>query len=140
MSKTKITVNTHVNLPVEIVWEVWTLPQHIVNWNFASDDWHSPQATNDLKTGGRFVYRMEAKDGSFGFDFSGTYQKVIPHQLIAYRMDDDRNAEIVFQSKNGGTTITETFEAETTNSVDMQRQGWQAILDNFKKYAESYEE
>ncbi len=109
-----------------------------MQWNNASDDWHTPKATNDLRVGGAFASRMEAKDGSVGFDFGGTYTKVMPHALIAYVMDDDRAVSVIFEQRGKATQITETFEAEKTNSAEMQRQGWQAILDNFKKYAETH--
>lgn len=130
-----IVVRTSVNFPVNRVWELWTFPGHIEKWNTASEDWHTPFAQNDLRAGGRFLYRMEAKDGSFGFDFSGTYDKVTLLKEIYYTLDDGRKVEINFQEDNGETHIITKFEAETENPVEMQRQGWQAILDNFKKYA-----
>lgn len=135
--KTKITVETIVNKPIEKVWEYWTDPVHIIKWNFASDDWHSPFAQNDLKVGGRFLSRMEAKKGSEGFDFSGTYDEVELFHSIAYILDDDRKVKIAFIPESDRTRITETFEAEETNSIELQRFGWQAILDNFKKHVES---
>ncbi len=131
-----ITVQAHVNLPTEKVWTYWTEPEHVMQWNSASDDWHTPKATNDLREGGTFTSRMEAKDGSAGFDFTGTYTKVEPHARIEYTMEDGRNVTITFREENGGTTVTETFDAETQNPVEMQREGWQAILENFKRYAE----
>ena len=136
-SKTQITVDTVVNEPVEKVWEYWTAPQHIVKWNNASDDWHTTTAENDLRAGGKFSARMEAKDGSFGFDFWGIYDEVKTNELIAYTMDDGRKATIIFNSDGNITNVTETFEAENENPVEMQRGGWQAILDNFKNYVES---
>lgn len=136
--KTKITIETTVNAPVESVWEYWTLPEHVKNWNSASEDWHTPKAENDVRTGGNFTFRMEARDGSFGFDFGGTYDEVSIHETIAYTMSDGREVKITFDGKDNQTHITETFDAETENSVEMQRSGWQAILDNFKKYAESH--
>ncbi len=133
---TIITVETTVNAPLQKVWECWTEPKHITQWNAASDDWHAPKATNDLREGGTFTCRMEAKDGSAGFDFGGTYTKVTEHKHIAYTMGDTRKVTVEFDDHGGYTHITETFEAESENSPEMQRQGWQSILDNFKKYAE----
>ena len=133
---TFITVETTINAPLQKVWDCWTDPQHIINWNFASDDWHSPNAENDLHSGGRFVYRMEAKDGSFGFDFTGTYDIVEEGVLIEYTMDDGRKATIKFIAENDTTRIVESFQAEQTNSLELQQNGWQAILNNFKKYVE----
>jgi uncharacterized protein YndB with AHSA1/START domain len=116
---------------------MWTEPQHITQWNNASDDWHTTSATNDLRNGGIFSYRMEAKNGSFGFDFGGVYDEVKTNELIAYTMGDGRKAIIIFNSQGNATKMVETFEAETENSIELQRGGWQAILDNFKKYAEA---
>jgi len=118
------------------VWKLWTTPEDIVNWNYASDDWHSPRAENDLRAGGFFKYRMEAKDGSTGFDFGGVYNKVKTNELIEYTIGDGRKVRIVFSGRGSKTNIVETFEAEKTHTIDQQREGWQAILDNFKKYAE----
>ncbi|RNB78569.1 SRPBCC family protein [Brevibacillus panacihumi] len=132
-----ITVETVVHSPVEKVWEYWTEPEHIKQWNNASDDWHTPYAENDLKVGGKFVSRMEAKDGSFGFDFSGVYDEVSVNESIAYTIGDGRKVKIVFIRQENDTRIIESFEAEETNTIEMQQAGWQAILDNFKKYAES---
>jgi len=138
MEKQKsITVKTTVNVPVQKVWKCWTLPQHIVNWTNASEDWHAPKAENDLRIGGRFLTRMEAKDGSFGFDFEGTYSNVRENEYIQYSMDDGRKVEIIFTSNGQLTDISETFDIENQNPESMQRDGWQAILDNFKKYTES---
>ena len=131
-----VTVETNVGLPVQKVWELWSLPEHITKWNSASDDWHTPRAENDLRTGGKFTARMEAKDGSFGFDFGGVYDEVVDLQLIRYTMGDGRKVEVRFAEKNGNTSVVERFDPEQTNPVDMQRTGWQSILDNFKKYAE----
>ena len=136
-NKTKITVETIVHLPIEKAWEYFTKPEHITKWNFASSDWHSPTAENDLQPGGKFNYRMEAKDGSFGFDFGGIYDNVKKNELIEYTMGDGRKVQVTFSPYGDQTKIVETFDAETTNSVEMQRGGWQAILDNFKKYTES---
>lgn len=140
MSKTDpvtITVETVVHSPVEKVWEYWTDPEHIKQWNNASDDWHTPYAENDLKVGGKFVSRMEAKDGSFGFDFGGVYDEVSTNESIAYTLGDGRKVKIVFLRQENDTRIIESFDAEETHTVEMQQAGWQAILDNFKKYAES---
>lgn len=133
---TQITVSTMINKPVDQVWTYYTEPAHITQWNAASDDWHSPRAENDLRVGGRFNSRMEARDGSEGFDFEGTYNEVKPNEKFAYTMDDGRKCEVVFAKDGNATELTVTFDAETENPVDFQRQGWQSILDNFKKYAE----
>ncbi len=135
--RTAITVETTVNAPVEKVWKYWTEPEHIKKWNNASPDWHTPLAENDLKVGGKFTSRMEAKDGSFGFEFWGIYDEVTPHTYIAYTLGDDRKVSISFSGKGNETHVSETFEAEDTNPVDMQKGGWQAIMDNFKKYTET---
>lgn len=132
-----ITVESTINAPVAQVWTLWTSPEHIKNWNTASEDWHTTHAENDLRAGGSFSSRMEAKDGSFGFDFNGSYDAVNLHEHIAYTIADGRKVTIAFSGSGNTTKITETFEAENTNPLDMQRGGWQAILDNFKKYAES---
>ena len=132
-----ITVKTTVGLPVDKVWDYWRLPEHIVEWNNASDDWHTPRAENDLTPGGKFFIRMEARDGSAGFDFTGVYDEVDRHRLISYRMDDGRKVQVRFSGDGDRTSITETFEAEDTHTPEMQQAGWQAILDNFAKYAAS---
>lgn len=137
LGKTSITVSANVQAAVEKVWEYWSKPGHITRWCSASPDWHAPRAENDLKAGGRFITRMEAKDGSFGFDFGGVYDAVRTNELIAYTTDDGRKVNIVFGSDGDRTKVTETFEAENENPVDMQRAGWQAILDNFKNYVEN---
>lgn len=134
--KTKIAVETTVNAPVEKVWACWSGPEHIIKWCNASEDWHTPRAENDLRAGGKFITRMEAKDGSFGFDFSGVYDEVKINELIAYTADDGRKVSITFRADGGATQVTETFEAENENPVEMQQAGWQSILDNFKKYTE----
>lgn len=134
--KTSITVEAAVNAPLEKVWQFWTLPEHIVKWNNASDDWHTPFAENDPRTGGKFLSRMEAKDGSFGFDFGGVYDEVVINKKIEYTMADGRKVTITFTQNGDECKVSETFDAEETNSVEMQRTGWQAILDNFKKYVE----
>lgn len=136
MGKTKITVEAMVKAPVEKVWQLWTTPEHIMQWNNASPDWCTPKAENNLREGGQFVYRMEAKDGSFGFDFGGMYDTIIANKQIAYTLGDGRKVNITFTANGRETKVTETFEAENQNSVELQRDGWQAILNNFKKYAE----
>jgi uncharacterized protein YndB with AHSA1/START domain len=135
--KTSITIETLVQAPVEKVWSFWTLPEHVTQWNNASDDWHTPRAENDLRTGGKFLSRMEAKDGSVGFDFGGVYDEVATGERIAYTMDDGRKVLVNFMKQGEATRLVETFEAEDSNPVEMQRSGWQSILDNFKRYAES---
>ncbi|MCW3463448.1 SRPBCC family protein [Chitinophaga nivalis] len=135
---TTITVTATINAPAAKVWELWTAPAHIMKWNSASEDWHTPRAENDLRPGGKFSSRMEAKDGSFGFDFGGVYDEVKPHELITYTMGDGRKVNITFEENGNTTEVTETFDAETTHSIEMQQGGWQAILDNFKKYTESF--
>ena len=132
----KITVETTVNTPIEKTWSLWSEPEHIKQWNNASDDWHTPHAENDLRTGGSFVSRMEAKDGSFGFDFGGTYDEVVPHKTIAYTMGDGRQVNVNFEAQGDSTKVTETFDPENMHPHDFQKAGWQAILDNFKRYAE----
>jgi uncharacterized protein YndB with AHSA1/START domain len=136
-NKTSITVGTEINAPVEKVWRLWNEPSHITRWCSATPEWHTPRAENDLRPGGKFCSRMEARDGSMGFDFGGTYDAVDHHKKIAYTMDDGRRTEVQFISKGRNRTeVKETFDAESQNPVDMQRAGWQAILDNFKKYTE----
>ena len=137
MEKTVITVESTIEAPVEKVWESWTQPKHIMKWCNASDDWHTPRAENDLRVGGNFVSRMEAKDGSMGFDFGGTYDAVRQNEYIEYTMGDGRKVQITFFPKGGETKVVESFEAESLNPVELQKGGWQAILDNFKKYTES---
>lgn len=133
----EITVQATINAPVDKVWRLWTTPQHITKWNNANDEWHTPKAENELKAGGRFVYRMEAKDGSMGFDFGGVYDEVETNKKITYAIDDGRKVKIEFTGNGNETRVEETFEAEGTNSAELQRTGWQAILDNFKQYVES---
>jgi uncharacterized protein YndB with AHSA1/START domain len=134
--KTKITVEATINAPVAKVWDRWSKAEHITKWCSPSDDWHAPFAENDLRTGGRFTTTMAAKDGSMSFDFGGAYDTVQEHKLIEYTIDDDRKVKIVFSTDGNTTKVTETFEAENMNPIEMQRGGWQAILDNFKKYTE----
>ena len=135
--KTIISIETLVNIPVEKVWEFWTKPEHIMQWTQASDDWHAPYADNDLRVGGKFKTTMAAKDGSFSFDFEGSYTSVDYYKVIAYEIEDERRVEILFEQQGDNTKIIETFEAEEMNSIEMQRDGWQSILNNFKKYAEA---
>ncbi|MDX5396684.1 MAG: SRPBCC family protein [Hymenobacteraceae bacterium] len=137
MELTKVTIDTNISAPVAKVWEYYTQPEHITNWNFASDDWQCPKAENDLKPGGKYFARMEAKDGSFGFDFEAVYDEVIEHKKLAYSLTDGRKVITHFVEKNGTTHVTTTFDAETQNDVEMQKSGWQAILNNFKKYTEA---
>jgi uncharacterized protein YndB with AHSA1/START domain len=135
-ARTEITVQVAVAVPINQGWKCWTSPEDIICWNFASDDWHTPRAENDLRVGGKFLSRMEAKDGSMGFDFEGIYQIVKPHEQIQYILADDRIVKIDFQEDGANTLIIETFDAEEENSIELQRGGWQSILDNFKGYAE----
>jgi uncharacterized protein YndB with AHSA1/START domain len=136
-AKITVTVEAMIQAPVEKVWEYWIKPEHIMQWCCASPDWHVPGAENDLQVGGKFLTRMEAKDGSFGFDFCGIYDEVKKNELIAYTMGDGRKVSILFGRYGNTTKIIETFDAEDENPVEMQRGGWQAILDNFKKYTEA---
>lgn len=138
-TNSKITVETTVDEHIEKVWRYWTEPQHIIKWNNASDDWHTPFSENDLRIGGKFISRMEAKDGSFGFEFGGTYTEVKLYEVIEYIMDDGRKVEISFIDKQDKTKIVEVFEAEKSNPIELQQNGWQAILNNFKKYVEQTE-
>ena len=134
--QTTITVETIVQAPTGKVWEFWTKPEHITHWAFASDDWEAPHAENDVRVGGKFKTVMAAKDKSDRFDFTGAYTNVKKHQLIEYDMDDGRHVKVEFAELPEGVKVTETFEPEKTNPESMQRAGWQAILDNFKKYVE----
>lgn len=132
-----ITISVTINAPVEKVWTYYTEPEHLMQWNFASDDWMCPSATNDLRVGGTFTSRMEAKDGSFGFDFGGTYSEVVSNERIVYSMSDGRKVELNFSEQDGVTAVETIFDAEKENPEEMQREGWQAILNNFKKHVES---
>lgn len=134
---TRVTVQAVIQAPVEKVWECWTEPVHITKWNQASDDWHAPWAENDLRVGGKFVTRMEAKDGSAGFDFGGVYDVVDRHKAISYTLGDGRKVDIIFTDLGGATKVVETFDAEGTHPVEFQQAGWQAIMNNFKKYVEA---
>ncbi len=132
-----ITVRTSTQESLEKVWDYWTSPEHIVNWNFASDDWYCPKATNDLKVNGSFNYTMAAKDDTMSFDFEGKYTEIENHKKIVYNIIDGRKVTISFNVLDGKTIITQTFEPENENTVDLQRSGWQAIMTNFKKYIEN---
>jgi uncharacterized protein YndB with AHSA1/START domain len=136
--KISTTIRAKINAPVAKVWTLWTDPKHLVHWNNASDDWHTPKAENDLRVGGKFLSRMEARDGSMGFDFTGEYTNIELHKHIAYFMHDGRKVAVHFAVANNRTTVTETFDAEQENPVEMQRAGWQSILDNFKNYVENH--
>ena len=136
-NNTVVTIESTVNAPVEKVWKYWTGPEHITQWNTAIDTWHSPYAENDLRVGGKFLARMEAKDGSVGFDFGGIYDEVKNYETIAFTMGDGRKVNVQFTPTGNATKIVESFEAETQNPIEMQRGGWQSILDNFKKYVET---
>lgn len=132
----QIRVETTVAAPVEEVWRAWTTPEDITRWNAASDDWHTTAAAVDLRPGGAFSSRMEAKDGSMGFDFAGTYTAVVPHERIEYTIGDGRAVAVEFVPGAGGVTVRETFEAEGTRTAEQQRAGWQAILDRFARHVE----
>lgn len=133
----KITIETVVRADLDRVWTAWNTPEDIKQWNTASDDWHTTHSTVDLREGGKFVSRMEAKDGSFGFDFEGIYTRIVPKQAIEYRMGDGREVQSEFVERADGVVVKSTFDAETENSPEMQRAGWQAILDNFGRYVEA---
>ncbi|WP_178990329.1 SRPBCC family protein [Winogradskyella schleiferi] len=136
MSK-KVNIEAMINADLQQVWDFYTNPKHIINWNFASDDWCCPKASNDLKVGGKYSARMEAKDGSFGFDFEGIYDEVEEKNKLTYSLEDGRQSTTIFENKANGTLVKTTFDAETQNSIDQQRDGWQAILNNFKSYVEA---
>lgn len=126
-----------VDAPIQLVWDAFNNPIHVVNWNHAADSWHCPNAKADFKVGGNFVYEMAAKDGSLSFEFAGVYDEIIEHEKVSYTLGDGRSVEINFEKSDKGTKLTETFETEDTNTQEQQRAGWQAILNNFKKYTES---
>ena len=132
----QITIEANVQAPIETVWNAWTTPEDIIQWNAASDDWHTTAATVDLREGGQFSSRMEAKDGSMGFDFAGTYTKVVPHERIESQLGD-RALIVEFINKGSSVTVRETFDAEETHPVEYQRAGWQAILDRFVRHTEA---
>jgi uncharacterized protein YndB with AHSA1/START domain len=133
----KITVETAVKSKLDTVWDAWSNPVDIKHWNAAQDDWHTTESHVDLREGGKFRSRMEAKDRSVGFDFEGTYTRVVPKKEIAYRMSDGREVEVQFTEQNGKVHVKETFDAETENSPELQKAGWQAILDNFSRHVEA---
>ncbi|MGZ9734324.1 SRPBCC family protein [Flavobacterium sp. GNP002] len=132
-----ITVQNTINASIEKVWELWTAPEHVMKWNNASEDWHTPFAENDLKVGGKFKYTMASTDGTMRFDFEGVYTNVVNPSLIEYEMADGRKVKIVFEKDAEGIKVIESFDPETVNPEEMQKNGWQAILDNFKKYVEN---
>lgn len=136
MTQEKITIRTTVLADKQKVWDYYTQPEHITKWNFTDPSWHCPNATNDLKVGGRYVARMEAKDGSFGFDFDAVYTEINKGENFTYEFGG-RLATVTFKETDGQTEVTVTFDPETENSIELQRNGWQAILDNFKKYTEA---
>ncbi len=133
----KIKISVEINSNIDKVWEYWTVPKHVCNWNYASDDWHNPSAISDFTENGKFVYRMEAKDGSFGFDFSGKFLEIIEKKMILILLDDDRKVELNFDAKDDSVVVFEEFEAENVNPLELQEFGWQSILNNFKKYCEN---
>ncbi|RJG11003.1 ATPase [Pseudomonas cavernicola] len=133
----KITVETVVKSDIDSTWAAWNSPEDINSWNAASDDWHTTKSSVDLRVGGKFCYRMEAKDGSMGFDFEGAYSNIIDNKLIEYTLGDDRHVSIDFKEVEDGVKVTETFEAEDENNTELQRQGWQSILNNFANHVES---
>lgn len=135
-----LTVTNTIHSTIEKVWDCWTNPKQIVHWNFASDDWHAPHASNDLQVGGKFSFGMAAKNASFQFNLEGEYTEVIPYQKIAYTMADGRKAIITFSTNENNVVVTESFDPENENSLEMQKKGWQAILNNFKKHVESTNE
>ncbi|NMO19958.1 activator of HSP90 ATPase [Pyxidicoccus fallax] len=137
MSPQKITIEALVAAEPRKVWECWTQPEHITGWNFAIDTWQCPRASNELRVGGKYSARMEAKDGSFGFDFEAIYDEVVDQKKITYTMTDGRQATTHFERTGNQTKVTTIFDAESQNPVEMQREGWQSILNNFKRYVES---
>jgi uncharacterized protein YndB with AHSA1/START domain len=137
MKNQKITVETKVEAPIQKVWDYWTQPKYITQWNFADDSWFCPTAENDLRVGGKLSSRMEAKDGSFGFDFWGIYEVIEPLHTLVYTLEDGRKVEVLFKEKGDFVVITELFDPENENLIEMQKGGWQAILNNFKKLIEN---
>jgi len=136
IQNTSILVHTVINAPIEKIWKCLITPEDIVKWNAASADWHTTSAVNDLQVGGKFSYRMEAKDGSFGFDFEGIYDSITPKELIEYTLGDNRKVKIELRKVGHAVKVEEVFEAENENPIELQRTGWQAILDNFKEHVE----
>jgi uncharacterized protein YndB with AHSA1/START domain len=137
MNTNKITIQATISADRKKVWDFYTNPDHITKWNFATDDWHCPNATNDMRVGGKYLARMEAKDGSFGFDFEAVYEEIIEGEKFTFTMTDGRQATVNFKKLSDKTEVTVIFDPETENPVELQREGWQAILNNFKKYAET---
>lgn len=136
MEATKIQVQANVAADKQKAWDFYTKPEHIVKWNFASDDWQCPRATNDMRVGGKYSARMEAKDGSFGFDFEAVYDEIVPGEKFQYTMPDGRVVNVEFEKNGNSTNVKVLFDAESVNSLELQKGGWQTILDNYKKYAE----
>lgn len=140
MNNQIVTISTVVKASIEKVWSCWTEPSHITQWNSASDDWHTPHAENDLRNGGKFTSTMSTRDGSESFELQGTYDVVTPESYIEYTLSDGRKVKVSFLEEKNGIHIEETFDAENSNPAEMQKVGWQAILDNFKKYVEELED
>jgi uncharacterized protein YndB with AHSA1/START domain len=136
MDTTKITIQAVVAADRQKVWDRYTQPEHITKWNFATDTWHCPAASNDMRIGGKYLARMEAKDGSFAFDFEAVYNEIVDGEKFTYTMPDNREIQVTFEQTDDKTRVTVTFDPENENPVDLQRSGWQSILDNFRKYAE----
>ncbi|WP_276358951.1 SRPBCC family protein [Daejeonella sp. H1SJ63] len=136
MKGDKIIIQTIISVDIEKVWDYYTRPEHITKWNFASEDWQCPHASNDMQVGGKYLARMEAKDGSFGFDFEAVYDQIIVGESFSYTMPDGREVHVTFNDVSGKTEVSVSFDAETENPIEMQREGWLAILNNFKKYIE----
>ncbi|MBI5370846.1 MAG: SRPBCC domain-containing protein [Sphingobacteriales bacterium] len=137
-TKTLVTVEALINAPVRKVWAFFNGPEHVTKWNQASPDWHCPNASSELRPGGKFSFTMAAKDGSFSFDFGGTYREVVPEQKLSIILDDERKWDVLFAANGNQTHVLETFEAEDENPVELQRGGWQSILNSFKQYAETH--
>lgn len=135
--KNKITVTATINADAKKVWDYYTNPEHITKWNFADPSWHCPSASNDMRVGGKYSARMEAKDGSFGFDFEATYNEIVEGERFTYTIPDNREVSVIFKDLGNSTEVTITFDAENVNPLEMQQQGWQSILNNFKKYTET---
>ncbi len=136
MDTSKITIQAVVAADRQKVWDCYTQPEHITKWNFATDTWHCPAASNDMRVGGKYLARMEAKDGSFAFDFEAVYNEIVDGEKFTYTMPDNREIQVSFEQTDDKTRVTVTFDPENENPVDLQRSGWQSILDNFRKYAE----
>lgn len=136
MDTTKITIQAVVAADRQKVWDRYTQPEHITKWNFATDTWHCPAASNDMRVGGKYLARMEAKDGSFAFDFEAVYNEIVDGEKFTYTMPDNREIQVSFEQTDDKTRVTVTFDPENENPVDLQRSGWQSILDNFRRYAE----